>query len=341
MNAFDYIQEATTKQLQRKQKSVTRLFPTFPDRVKGIAANGGIRLKDVEPELWHFKVASGTNKGTWYDVYLKFKNVVPTIQRIVMDRRNWVGDKSRVDRKKLARKFMSVVDVELKCSCPAFQYWGPAYILSLGKYNAKYTDDEKRPPRVRNPKQYGAYCKHLENLMKVLPFYNDTAMKWIEDFYEETVKETEQEAKEKYGWIKKAATGLKRRKEETEEEEEKEETKESVRKERKLSENVPGRVWRRKEAEEYLNGIQSILRKAGYKGTIIGSVAVKGFSDHDLDIWLTPIVKDADFSVVEEEIPMEMDYIGEDPPHYTILPDGKSVDFHLAEEEGELDYELL
>jgi len=216
MDIFDLTFEATTKQLQRKQKSITRLFPTFPDRVKGIAANGGIRLKEVEPELWHFKIASGTNKGTWYDVYLKFKNIVPTIQRIVMDRRNWVGDRSRVNRKKLARKFMSVVDVEVKCSCPAFQYWGPAYILSLGKYNAKYTDDEKRPPRIRNPKQYGAFCKHIENMMKVLPFYTDTVMKWIEDFYEEAVEDTEQKAKEEYGWAKAAAKKLVKKKKEKE-----------------------------------------------------------------------------------------------------------------------------
>jgi len=227
MDIFDSVQEATTKQLQRKQKSVTRLFPQFPDRVKAVADNGGLRLKEVEPEMWHFKIHSGTKKDVWYDAYLKFKNVAPTIQRIVMDRRLWIGDKSRVDRKKLARKFMDTVDVQILCSCPAFQYWGPAYILSLGKYDAKHTDRELRPPRIRNPKQYGAFCKHLQNLMKVLPFYTDTVMEWIVDFYEDVVHKAEEEARRKYGWVKTAAKKLGKKKKEVEEEPGEEGTRES------------------------------------------------------------------------------------------------------------------
>jgi hypothetical protein len=247
MDIFESVQEATTKQLQRKQKSVTRLFPEFPGRVKAVADKGGIRLKSAEPELWNFKIHSGTKKDVWYDAYLKFKNIVPTLQRIVKDRRLWVKDKSRVDRTKLARKFMDTVDVQIKCSCPAFQYWGPAYILSLGKYDAKHTDRELRPPRKRNPKQYGAFCKHLQNLMRVLPFYTDTAMEWITDFYDEDIKKAEAEAREEYGWVKKVAKKLKKKKkekeeepeekpeeeEETEDEQEEEETKES-----KIAESV-------------------------------------------------------------------------------------------------------
>ena len=101
--------------------------------------------------------------------------------------------------------------------------------------------------------------------------------------------------------------------------------------------NVPEvKIWTKEDAEIYFEEIKPILQKAGYKGTIIGSVAIEGFSSHDLDIWLDPIRSDASFEVVEDNIPMEMDYIGEDSPHYTILSDGRSVDFHLAEEEGEL-----
>ncbi len=96
--------------------------------------------------------------------------------------------------------------------------------------------------------------------------------------------------------------------------------------------------WTRSEGEKYLAEIKPLLQKAGYRGVIIGSVATEGFSDHDLDIHLTSVSDEADFGVVEDEIPMEgMDYVGEDAPHYTILSDGKSVDFHLAEEEGELE----
>ena len=223
MDLLDEITEATTKQLQRKQKSITRLFPTFPDRVQAVASNGGIRLQDVEDELWKFRVSSGTEKGVWYDIYLKFLDIIPTLVKIVKDRRLWIKDKSRIDRRKLARKFLNVVNVQLKCSCPAFQYWGPAYILSLGKYNAKFTNREIRPPRIRNPKQYGSFCKHIANLMKVLPFYTDTMMGWLEDFYSDDIKEFEKETRKEFGWAKKAGKELGKKKEETEEEEKEEE----------------------------------------------------------------------------------------------------------------------
>jgi len=224
IDIFGLVQEATTKELQRKQKTITRLFPTFPDRVRAVADKGGIRLQSVEENLWHFKIHSGTKDDVWYDAYILFKNVPATLNRIINDRRLWVADRSRIDRKKLARKFLDIVDVELSCSCPAFLYWGPAYILSLGKYNAKYTHDEKRPPKIRNPKQYGAYCKHIQNLMRVLPFYIDTIMKWFEDFYSEEIERFEQETRERYGWVKKAAAELKRKKEVSKEEPETEES---------------------------------------------------------------------------------------------------------------------
>lgn len=223
MDLLEEIVEATTKQLQRKQKTITRLFPTFPDRVQAVAGNGGIRLQDIEDELWKFRVSSGTKKDVWYDIYVRFKDIIPTLAKIIRDRRLWVGDKSRIDRRKLARKFLTIVNVELKCSCPAFQYWGPAYILSLGKYAAKYTNREIRPPRIRNPRQYGAYCKHLANFMKVYPFYADTMMQWLSDFYEDEIRTFEKETKKEYGWIKKVVKALGRKKKETEEDQEGEE----------------------------------------------------------------------------------------------------------------------
>jgi len=257
MDIFKHIQEATTSQLKRKQKSITRLFPTFPDRVKAIADNGGIRLESVEDELWKFKIHSGTKKDVWYDAYLLFKDIIPTLVKVIKDRRLWVGDKSRIDRKKLARKFMDVVDIQIKCSCPAFQYWGPAYILSLGKYDAKYTDREIRPPRIRNPKQYGAFCKHLQNLMKVLPFYTDTAMKWLSDFYEKDIKAFEKETQEEYGWIKKVAKKLGKKKEE-----EQEKTEESIQEVHELGSCM---LWVENKTKELLStGIEDFTVVEGY-----------------------------------------------------------------------------
>lgn len=266
---FNELFEATASDLKRKQKSITRLFPNFPDRVKGVADNGGIRLESVEDELWKFKIHSGTKKDVWYDAYLYFKDIIPTLVKVIKDRRLWVGDKSRIDRRKLARKFMDVADIQVKCSCPAFQYWGPAYILSLGRYDAKYTNRELRPPNVRNKKQYGAYCKHIENLMKVLPFYNDTAMKWLEDFYEEDIKAFEKETQKEYGWLKAAAKELGKKKEgsdvkepEEEEEQEGKETKESVQEVYKLGSCM---LWAENKVKQLLNkGISDFIVVEGY-----------------------------------------------------------------------------
>jgi len=224
MDLFDQIHEATTKQLQRKQKSITRLFPTFPDRVQAVASNGGVRLQGVEDELWKFRISSGTTKGVWYDIYLKFLDIIPTLVKIVKDRRLWIRDKSRIDRRKLARKFLNIVNVQLKCSCPADLYYGGYYIRSLGKYNAQFGNREIRPPRIKNPKQYGAHCKHIANLMKVLPFYTDTMMKWLEDFYGDDISRIEKSTQDEFSWAKKAGKVLRRKKEKTrKEDEEKEE----------------------------------------------------------------------------------------------------------------------
>jgi hypothetical protein len=215
---FTTVEEATAKDLMRKQKSITRLFPSFPDRVKAVADKGGIRLENVEDDSWHFKIHSGTKDDVWYDAYIEFKDIVGDLAKVIKDRRLWVKDKSRIDRRKMARKLANIADIQINCSCPADKYWGGHYIRSLDRYDAKQGDRETRPPRIRNPKQYGAYCKHLQNLMKVLPFYNDTMMRWVDDFYGDEVRTFEEETKKEYGWVTQAAQKLAKRIEPKEEE---------------------------------------------------------------------------------------------------------------------------
>ena len=68
MNFFDLsknlseltVDEANYKQIKRKQKSITRLFPDFKSKVSGIGDKGGLRLKKTTRTKWHFKVHSGT-----------------------------------------------------------------------------------------------------------------------------------------------------------------------------------------------------------------------------------------------------------------------------------------
>lgn len=213
-NLFQKIVEATFSDIKKKQKSITNLFPSFGKRVQAIGQKGGVRLKDVEEDVWNFKVHSGTKKNTWYDIVVHFKNVENVLARVAKDRRLWLANKARVDFTKLSQAFLDKADIQLSCSCPAQLYYGGDYILSKDKYDAKYGDKEKRPPKVRNPKEYGAHCKHVQAVFKVLPFYQNTAAKWLRDFYAEDIKAIEQGTEAEVRTFKKAAAGLKARGEE-------------------------------------------------------------------------------------------------------------------------------
>jgi len=225
---FEYIQEATASDIQRKQKSITKLFPPFPDRVKAIGDKGGVRLRDTDAENWYFNVHSGT-KEAWYEDIIHFKDIVSTLENLVKNRRLWVRDRSRIDFTKLAHEFLKKTHIKMSCSCPASLYWGPDYILGLDKYDAKYGRQEPRAPKIRNPKQYGSMCKHMHAVMKVLPFYTATVARWLQDFYKDDIRKFEEEAKAEFGWIQKAAVKLGKKKKE--EEEKPEETPEEISKE--------------------------------------------------------------------------------------------------------------
>jgi hypothetical protein len=210
------LDEATVSDIKRKQQSITKLFPTFPDRVRRVEDLGGLRLKRIDDDNWYFKIHSGTKTDVWYDAVVHFKNITQILSKLVKDRRLWVTDGSRVDLQQLARAFANNIDVQTFCSCPADLYWGGHYIRSLGKYDAKYTKPELRSPRNRNPRQYGAYCKHTAALVKALPFYTTTIARWLKDFYSKDIAKFEKQAKREFVSVKRAAKELGVRKKETE-----------------------------------------------------------------------------------------------------------------------------
>lgn len=97
-------------------------------------------------------------------------------------------------------------------------------------------------------------------------------------------------------------------------------------------------AWTPDDGQKFIASHQELFLKAGYKASIVGSVAKKGFSDHDLDILLTPTpqaLKDDDF-----DIEMIVDYSGwkltksnYNYEMFTVqLTDGRYVDFWLSEE---------
>jgi hypothetical protein len=95
---------------------------------------------------------------------------------------NWFDTGSNNDMKPREKAFDLLwnSDIQLHCSDPSFLYWGYKYILS--QINASI-EPEDRPPSIRNPSQLGICCKHLNRVLRVLPFYNgDIAKALINQF---------------------------------------------------------------------------------------------------------------------------------------------------------------
>jgi len=176
--------EDNYKDLLRGQSSVTKLFPTFYNRVRDVENAGGIRMTGMQPDRWTFKVASSSGNGT-YEMAVNFVDFDETIRKHVRNRQIWNKEKTTVDLRKLAHLCMTDCKIQLYCSDPSFQYWGSAYILT--KRGAKYTEPEVRRPDIRNPNQYGRYCKHLAVLMGRLPMYTGTMATFIKKYHMETV----------------------------------------------------------------------------------------------------------------------------------------------------------
>lgn len=59
-------------------------------------------------------------------------------------------------------------DIALFCSCGAFRYF---YAYVLTHLDANAGNDEKRFPSIRNPRLKGVVCKHLNNVLEALPFW--------------------------------------------------------------------------------------------------------------------------------------------------------------------------
>jgi hypothetical protein len=208
VNLTNKLFEIAYSGLVRKQRSIPRLFPDWPDKVKGIGRLGGLRLRDQKHGYWHFKIHSGTKKDVWYDAYIGFKNIENVIGEGVRDRRLWTQSRDHVNMSKLAKYVLYHVDLQLYCSDPSFLYWGYDYILSRPKRDAKYGRPENRPPRRRNPRQYGAYCKHLHNLLNVLPWYESTMAKYLTEFYGKHIAKLERDAQRGYDEFRAAAAEL-------------------------------------------------------------------------------------------------------------------------------------
>lgn len=183
---YQQLLEYTYNNMLRKQKSITKLFPKFFDRVKAVASKGGVKPVKFGADIWGFEVASGTKDGVKYDVTLHFVNIPEVLKKWAPKRSLWLEGKQQINYRKLAPEVINDVDMEWRCSCPADLYWGKQYIRTTKKAN--FGDPENRPPRIKNPRQYGAICKHGELVLEVLPWYTQDFAAILKDFYADEIQ---------------------------------------------------------------------------------------------------------------------------------------------------------
>jgi len=185
-NLVDMIKEYTYADFVKKQRSVTKLFPTFMQRTKQVRQNGGVRLVEQFPEVWKFKVSSGTEAGKSYDVWLHFKNLPEMIKKYAADESLWTTDGKRANYNALAPEILNNMDYETDCTCPADTFWGPEYVKTQKK--GQFGNQEYRPPNVRNPKQHGILCKHGHNVWTKLPFYTSSFAGFLKYFWADEIQ---------------------------------------------------------------------------------------------------------------------------------------------------------
>lgn len=93
---------------------------------------------------------------------------------IEFDEWEQIGQDNDFNAAEKARMLLWVGNIKLHCTCPSFLYWGYQYMLNVLD-SAIYP--EQRPPKERNPNERGIVCKHLNRVLRVLPFYSGSIAK--------------------------------------------------------------------------------------------------------------------------------------------------------------------
>ncbi len=110
--------------------------------------------------IMHFLVPSSEHLSNG----IKYQNLVQFMEwdQIAQDE----GFKDYVER---SRILLWQGNIKLYCTCPSFLYWGYQWLLTVLDASIY---PEQREPRVRNPTHRGIVCKHMNRVLRVLPFYS-------------------------------------------------------------------------------------------------------------------------------------------------------------------------
>ena len=122
-----------------------------------------VQFRGFDGDTMIFRVTSSdygktgeANENTMYNCLVKF------------DEWEEIGQDQSINYLERARMLLWVGNVRLHCSDPSFLYWGFQWILT--QMDAAIEPETMEPVR-NNPGHRGIVCKHLNRVLRVLPFY--------------------------------------------------------------------------------------------------------------------------------------------------------------------------
>lgn len=116
----------------------------------------GSKYIGIEGNVLHFVTDSHTKPGIKYDQHVKLL----TLPELLQSKRGAMPLKDIVQKALFG-------DIEVHCTDPSWLYWGFKYIGTIKNYAI---EPEPLFPKIRNPRLRGAVCKHLDNILYILPF---------------------------------------------------------------------------------------------------------------------------------------------------------------------------
>lgn len=145
---------------------VARIDPNFLKQGVRARALRGLRLQQMDNDTMIFYVTSSEIdlNGIEYMNLIRF-----------MDWDDIASDQDSLPRER-ALRLLNESDIQVHCDDPSFLYWGYQFICTQLQASVY---EEDRPPHTNNPGMRGIVCKHLNRVLRSLPFYNGDIAKVI------------------------------------------------------------------------------------------------------------------------------------------------------------------
>jgi len=126
----------------------------------------GVRWKGVEDGTIMFNIKSSLHKD----------NNITYTNAFKLNSWDAFVDETEFNPIERARLMMMEDDLMVHCTCPSFLYWGYQYLLT--QIDAALVPED-RLPKIRNPKQRGIVCKHLNRSLRSFPFFTSDLAQYI------------------------------------------------------------------------------------------------------------------------------------------------------------------